>query len=285
MSVSPLLIMQYGTFLVTMGMALNQFIKAMYSNDERSYMKRKLVNNLKSQQQRILKVDPDSTTQRLFREAGLSSVSEFRWLLIRLTLTLLPTIYFLVDREILTAVVVMTIMFFATETTLKFSPVTWFLKGRKKAIQESKETELFTLFALFKTDLMASQSEQVNVYHLVHEARPYFKKIDYVLVQFLSLWKKSPESAGAVFHKELSGETASFIGDVLSKLHNMNRTDALNLLAEQGEVFTFKRAEIANQKEEKKRLMFFIMFTLASFTGIVWFMYLTYSMVSDSMNF
>lgn len=278
-------VIQYGTFLTLLLMAVNQLIKAMYSSDERSYMRKRFINTLKSQQQKIIKVDSESKTNLLFRSAGYANMTDMKWLLIRIPLIFIPFIYFLMQADFFTAFVVLGILYISTETGIKFSPVVWFLREQKKSIQQKKEVELFTLFALLKTDLMASNTNQVNVYHLVSETTSYFKEINYVLVKFLSLWKKSPDDAGAVFQKELSGETASFIGDVLSKLHNMDRVDALNLLSEQGEVFTYKRSELAIQREEKKRLLFFILFFLASFAGIVWFLYFTYSMVSLNMNY
>lgn len=278
-------IIQYGTFLGFLLAALNQLFRAMYSSDERIYMKRRFINSLKSQQEKIVKLEEQSKAKQKFLEAGFTNMSEMKWLLFRIPIILLPFTYFLLEKSYVTAIVIAVILYFLTEIGFKQSLINFYLNGRKKSLQNKKEIELFTLFDLLKTDLKASNYEQVNAYHLVNESLPYFKDIEYVLVRFLSLWKKSPKEAGAVFHQELSGETATFIGDVLAKLHNMNRTDAVNLLEEQGEVFTYKRAEMAFQKEEKKRLMFFVLFFIAAFSGIAWFLYFTYNMISLNMNY
>ncbi|MEK6190606.1 MAG: hypothetical protein N2A99_06420 [Carnobacterium alterfunditum] len=277
-------IIQYGIFFILLLMALNLFIKALWSTDERLYFKRRFVNQLKSQRDKFVKTDIESVTVQLFRAAGMPKMSDSKWLFIRMILILITVTYLVIEGNLIGAFTSIIIIYLVTEVKYNFSPVNLFLKKRASSIQQKKEIELFTLFALLKTDLTASNSDQVNVYHLINETTSYFKEINYVLVKFLTLWKKSPEVAGAVFQKELSSETAGFIGDVLSKLHNMDRKDALALLSEQGEVFTYKRAELAVQKEEKTRYIFFMLFFIASFFGIAWFLYFTYSMISQNMT-
>ena len=278
-------IIQYGTFFVFLTMALLQFFKVLWSTDERVYIKNRFIRTMKSQQNRFLKVKVESESTKLFRAAGFYKMSDLKWLLIRFLLILVGALYLVYHDQIRNAVIYIALIYIATEVYIKFSPITLYLKRRNRMIQQRKELELFTLFALMKTDLMASNHEQVNVYHLVSETTPYFKEINHVLVRFLALWKKSPEEAGTVFQKELEGETADFLGDVLSKLHNVNRKDALHLLSEQGEAFSYKPAELAVQRAEGKRHIYFALFFTSSFVGIAWFMYFCYAMVAESMNF
>lgn len=275
----------YGTFFTFMVLAFNQLTKALWSSDERLYYKRRFVNTLKSQQEKYMKPTEDSKMQNAFFAAGFQGMTDFKWLMYRFLIIIFTLIYFLVFVENIMWSIASIIVMFAATSSYKYSPVNFYLKGRANKIQQRKEIELFTLFALLKTDLMASNTNQVNVYHLVSETTSYFKDINYVLVKFLSLWKKSPEAAGAVFQTELSSDTAKFIGDVLSKLHNMDRKTALDLINEQADVFTYKRTELAVQREEKKRFLFFSLFFTASFFGIVWFLYFTYVMVMKNMSF
>ena len=277
-------ILQYGPFAVLWMMALVQMYKAMWSSDERVYFKRQFIRTLKSQQRKVVR-EEESKVAVLFRESGLSWLDDARWLLVRVFLLAVGTVWLVALGEYMWAILYFVGMYIATELTFKFSVAYQLLQMRKRGIYRKKELELFTLFALLKTDLLASSNEQINVYHLIQENLPYFEQINSLLVRFLSIWKRSPQMAGSVFHKELEGETAQFLGDVLGKLHKLNRADALALLEEQGEVFTFKRSELAVQRADVQRKVYFIFFMISALVGIFWFMWFCYSMIAESINF
>lgn len=277
-----LTILQYTLYTVSLLIALSQVYLALWTTQERVILRNRVVRTWQEKAVEISKKSAESEVTQLFKEAGFPYIDNVRWFVIRFILLVVSVIYFLAtDSKALTIVLWIVLLHFATEPLFKYSAIRLLLRWRINSMARKKETELFTLFSLIKTDLLASDKEQVNVYHLINDSLPYFRYINATILRFLNLWRTSPEQAAKVFEQDIGGDTAQFIGDVLARLHNTSRTDALKLISEQGETFSYKRAELALQRAEIQRNVFYTFFLLSAFVGILWFMWVMYSLVNN----
>ena len=220
-----------------------------------------------------------------FEKAQVPYINNVRYAIIRMGFILFLLVGFGLGTSLTTTVLIVAVATLATEPLLKYSAINLYLNQRLRKIKDEKEGELFTLFALFKTDIMSDTKPQINVFTLVNRNLTYFDRIRPTLIRFLQMWTKSPEAAGKVFANELSGDSAEFLGDFMGKLNSMNRTDAVHLLEEQSEIFSHKRSEQVMQKAEIQRNGYFLFFFISAFASIAWFMWFMYDMTARSMNF
>lgn len=285
MSAYGLLLIQYGVFTLIMVLATSVAYSALWTTDERVFMRNRMMRTWNKQSKVIQAKATESEVSMMFKSAGFPWLTNVRWLLIRVSVLIIGTIYLMATQSMAATLLFVGTWLIGTEPLLKISGIRLLLKFQSESIRRKKESELFSLFALIKTDLMASRSEQINVYHLIREALPYFTSIKPVLVTFLEKWSESPAEAGKVFEKELGSETAQFVGDALAQLHKLPREKAIQLLSEQGKVFVYKRSEMAMQQAEMQRNFFFIFFFISGFAVILWFMWFAYSMSMSSLNF
>lgn len=282
MSAYAITVIPYLFFAIFMLMACSQAYVALWSVEERVTLRNRVIRTWQERSKEIKEKAGEAEVTQLFQEAGYPKMTNVKWLVVRIVL--LVILVALLSGSTSLSLILLSIVSFMilTEPIFKYSAIRLFLKWRISSIKRQNELELFTLFSLLQTDLLATQDEQVNVYHLLSESLPYFRRINGTISKFLNLWRKSPETASKVFEQDLGGETAQFLGDVLSRLHNTSRTDAIELLSEQGELFTFKRSEIALQQAEVQRNMFYFFFLVSAFVGIIWFMWSMYSLINTA---
>lgn len=285
MSAYGLLLIQYGVFTIILALATGVTYSALWTTDERVFMRNRMMRTWSKQSKVIQSKATESEVTMLFKKAEFGWMTNVKWLLIRVIVLVLGIIYLMATQSMIATLLFVGIWLIGTEPLIKISGIRLLLKFQTESVRRKKESELFSLFALIKTDLMASRSDQINVYHLIREALPYFTSIKPVLLAFLEKWSESPSEAGKVFEKELGSETAQFVGDALAQLHKLPRQKAIQLLSEQGKVFVYKRSEMAMQQAEMQRNFFFIFFFISGFVVILWFMWFAYSMSMSSLNF
>ena len=280
-----LTVIQYTVFALLILLSLSFLYKGLFDEYSRRLMKRRFVSHLESQKERAKTLSKQSEVTDKFKRAQVPYLNNMRYALLRLGIILFLLIGFGIGGTLMSTVLMVAIAILATEPLLKYSLINLYLNHRLRKIKQDKEGELFTLFALFKTDIMADVKSQINVYNLVNSNLTYFDRIRPTLIQFLQVWAKSPDEAGKLFTKELSGESAEFLGDFMGKLDSMNKADALHLLQEQGDIFSHKRSEQVLQRAEIQRNGYYILFFLSAFSVIGWFLWFMYDMTMKSMNF
>lgn len=285
MTVYVLTAIQYFVFLLFIVLAMMQAYAALYSKEERRFIRNRMSRKLKSQNEVTKKRSAESQVTKWFHEAHLPWMNNFRFAVFRVSVLLIGTLYMAIVGNSLNVVLFIGIWALVSEPLLKYSLIRFFLSRRTKKIANQKEGELYSLFAMLKTDLLANSREEINVYYLLKDSLPYIRYIQPILVRFMTQWRQSPELAGKSFEQELSGETAQFLGDFLGNLHQMSRTDALHILNEQSEVFGHRRSEMLLQKAELQRNTYYMFFFVSSFMVIGWFMWFMYEMTTRSMNF
>lgn len=285
MTVYVLTAIQYVVLLVFFLLAMMQAYAALYTKEERRFIRNRVKRNLKKQKDVTNKHTEESEVTKWFRAAGLPWMNNYRFALIRVLSILAGSLYLSFVTSPLNIALFIGIWAISTEPLFKFSLIRLFISRRIKKITESKEGELYSLFAMLKTDLLANTREEINVYFLLKDTLPYMNYIQPILTGFMRKWRESPELAGKEFETELGGDTAMFLGDFLGNLHSMSRTDALHVLNEQNEVFGHRRSEMLLQKAELQRNSFYIFFFVSAFMVIGWFMWFMYEMTTKSMNF
>lgn len=285
MTVYVLTAIQYVVFIIFLLLAMMQAYAALYSKEERRFIRNRVKRNLRKQSSVTKKHTEESEVTKMFHDAGLHWMNNYRFAIFRLITLLFGALYFTLTSTSLYTLVFVVTWAILTEPLFKFSLIRFFIYRRIKRIRENKEGELYSLFAMLKTDLLANNREEINVYHLLKDTMPYMNYIQPILGRFIRKWRESPELAGRDFEKELGGETAMFLGDFLGNLHSMSRSDALHVLDEQNEVFGHRRSEMLLQKAELQRNSFYIFFFVSTFVVIGWFMWFMYEMTSKSMNF
>lgn len=285
MTVYVLTAIQYVVFLIFLLLAMMQAYAALYSKEERRFIRNRVKRNLRKQSNVTKKHTEESEVTKMFHDAGLHWMNNYRFAIFRVITLMFGALYFSVASTPLNTLVFVAIWAILTEPLFKFSLIRLFIYQRIKKIRENKEGELYSLFAMLKTDLLANTREEINVYHLLKDTMPYMNYIQPILGRFMRKWRESPELAGRDFEKELGGETAMFLGDFLGNLHSMSRSDALHVLDEQNEVFGHRRSEMLLQKAELQRNSFYVFFFVSAFVVIGWFMWFMYEMTSKSMNF
>lgn len=285
MSAYVVVIFQYGVYAILMSIALIQLYAALWTTEEKIYLRNRVIRTWKLGKLKTSKLSDESEVTLWFRQAGFPWMTSIRWLILRLSLLLVGTVYLSITSTLTMVVLYVAIFQILTEPLFKYSGIRLLLKFRNQHIQQQKETELFTLFALIKTDLLSSNESHVNVYYMLKKTLPYFQHINGTIIRFLHKWRQSPELAAKVFEEDLGGETAEFMVDILSRLHNMDRESALDLLSEQSQVLTFKRTELSMRKAEVQRNLFYTFYLIATFIGIFWFMWFMFELSSNSLNF
>lgn len=275
---------QYGVFLIFVVLAIMQTYAALYSKEERRFMRNRVKRKLRKQNEVTKKRSAESEITLLFEEAHLSWLNNIRFAMIRMIGLLVGLLYFSFTTSSTNTILFLVAWLILSEPVFKFSLIRLYLARRIKKITEKKEGELFSLFAMLKTDLIGNIRDEINVYHLLKDTLPYVHYIKPMMNQFLRQWKDSPQLAGQNFEAALGGETAQFLGDFLGSLHKMDRNNALKVLDEQNEVFGHRRSEMLLQKAEVQRNSFFTFFFLSSFAVIGWFMWFMFQMTSQAMN-
>lgn len=276
---------QYMGLLLFLILGFMRAYAALYSKEERRFMKNRMRRRFKNQNEAAKKKDESSEVTLLFREAYMPWMSTLRFSVIRVLGLALGALYFSMTSSFTVLILFIAFWLIATEPLFKYSAIRLFLGRRIKKINEKKESELFSLFAMLKTDLIGNAREEINVYYLLKDTLPYTHYIRPIVNQFMRNWRESPEKAGKSFEVALGGDTAQFMGDFLGKLHSMDRKNALTILEEQSDVFGHRRSEMLLQKAEIQRNQFYTFFFLSAFMVIGWFLWFMYELTSTSMNF
>lgn len=275
---------KYLVFLIFVALAMRQAYAALYSKEERRFMRNRMKRSLRKQSEITKKKSAESEVTRMFEEAHIPWMNTYRLTILRIVLLLGGLLYLSYTTSTTNMVLFLVFWLVASEPLFKFSLIRLFLSRRIKKITEKKESELYSLFAMLKTDLLGNTREEINVYHLLKDTLPYVNYIKPVLSQFMRNWRESPAEAGKQFEAALGGETSQFLGDFLGNLHTMDRDNALHVLEEQNEVFGYRRSEMLLQKAEVQRNSFYTFFFIASFSVIGWFLWFMFELTNKAMQ-
>ncbi|MGE2624390.1 hypothetical protein ACQH8C_24910, partial [Escherichia coli] len=99
---------------------------------------------------------------------------------------------------------------------------------------------------------------------------PMFEHIDGTIARFLSLWKSDPEKAKDVFHEDIGGEGTKALGDIIFKMDQTSKEQALETINAESSVFAFSYYEAQMQQSGKSKTLMFGIFTTTSLLIISW---------------
>lgn len=280
-----LTVFQYIVFALFMLAALQLLYQGLFSKNNNLSLSKQFITKLKVQQLRLQNTKKQSELTRLFRDAQIPFITNVHFFYLRIIILLILTLYIALTSDISMLLMVVGIYLIMSDPRLKFSIVGWFINKRIKRINYEKENELFTLFAVLKTDVISEERGELNVYDLINRNLPYFKRIEGTLIRFLHNWTVSPEKAGGIVKNELKSESAQFLGDFLAKLHTVSKKDAAHLLEEQGSVFGNARSEILMQRAEVQRNGYYLFFFISVFVSIIWFLWFMADITMSNLTF
>ncbi|MEQ2529098.1 hypothetical protein WMO40_20700 [Bacillaceae bacterium CLA-AA-H227] len=144
---------------------------------------------------------------------------------------------------------------------------------------------MFTLFDLLKADLYSlKSSQQVNVYNILRDSLPMFEYIQGSISRLLSLWKNSPEKAKNTLYEDIGGETSKILGEIIFKLDQTPKEEALRIIESEASVFSFTYYENEMQSTGKKKTIIFTFFTFTSVIIIAWLVFFVFNMFNDAIT-
>lgn len=239
----------------------------------------------------IVTKNKESQFQRKLRATGIPFLSALRFQIFRIVVIVVITTYYVIIPFIQNGginvawLAIPILLSILTEPGLKFTPVAMGVENLVNRKKKLKVLELFTLFDILKADLSTlKESQEVNIYGLLRDAAPMFEHIGGTLSRFLSLWKTSPHLAKDVFQEEIGGESAKVLGDILYKLDQTSKEEALSIIESESTVFSFSFYEGELQSSGKQKMGFYMLFMSTNVLIIVWLIVLIFSVFNDTIT-
>lgn len=264
---------------------------ALTSQEERKIHRLKITKQMVNSKEKFIKSNNESQLQKRFNETGIKFINAVKFQSIRIVFILVITVYYVISSIIESNYVdykifaIPCVLFIATEPTLKWSLSSLLLNMISNRLNRKKIEEVFTLFDLLKADLDDLQSTQnVNMYNIIKQSLPMFTYIKGSLSRMLSLWKSSPEKAKIVLFEEIGGENTKVIGEIIYKIDQTTKEEALDLIEAESSVFTFSYYQNQVQSGKKQKTVLFSFFTLTSILVIAWLVIFVFAMFNSSID-
>ncbi|MBU8732496.1 hypothetical protein KM915_20830 [Cytobacillus oceanisediminis] len=264
--------------------------KSLTSAEERKVYRTKIIKQYEDKKKQIVEKNSESAFQKRLKETGIN-LSAVRFQIYRWTFLVITFLYYVFniilypeqyDRSIL---IIPLFFFVLTEPRLSFSLANIIVSELIKRKRKKRILELFTLFDILKADLNSLADEQeVNVYSILKESLPLFEQITGSVSRFLSLWKTSPDDAKNVFYQEIGGESAKVLGDVLYKLDQTSKKEALSIIESESSIFSYAYYEKEIQSGIKRKNGFFLLFSANILLIIAWLIFIVFTMFNDTIN-
>lgn len=291
-SVSLILkIVEYGIYIGFLVLGTYYLYKSLTSNEERKFYRIKLIKEINERRNSIVAKSTESDFQKKLRVTGISFLSAVRYQIFRWSFIIVATGYYLIlpiiktdqfDRSLFSIPVLLILI---SEPKFKFSVVSKVLDSLIKRKKRQRTIELFTLFDMLKAELITLNKDQdVNIYNMLKDSITMFEYIPGTISRFLSLWKSSPETAKDVFYLEIGGESAKVLGDILFKLDNTSKDEALKILESESSIFSFSYYESELQGSIKQKNAFSLLFSVNILLIIAWLIIIVFTMFSDNLE-
>lgn len=261
------------------------------SHEERKIYRLKILKQVNERKEKVVKTNRESQLERRLKTTGLPFLTALRFQVIRGIFILITTTYYILmplinnDPLKITVLLIPSILFIMTEPTVKISIVSMIIEALISHRKRKKFVEVFTLFDLLKADLYTlKSSQQVNIYSIIRESTPMFEHIGGTLSRFLSLWKTSPEKAKDVLYEDIGGESTKILGEIIYKLDQTSKEEALSIIEAESSVFSFSYFENELQKSGKEKTVKYGFFTFTSVLIIAWLVIYVFGMFNDSLS-
>jgi hypothetical protein len=280
----------YVVYLALVIMGAYYIFKTLTNFEERKIYRTKILKQINDKKEAFVKKNKESVFQKKLQSTGIRYLSATRYQIIRISFILTMTAYYGVvpnlNSEVydLTYLAIPPLLIILSEPNFKYSVTTLAVNMLIKRKNKKKIVELFTLFDMLKAELNTLKANQeVNIYNILRGYLPMFEHITGTLTKFLSLWRTSPEEAKNVFSTDIGEESASVLGDILYKLDNTAKNEALKIIEAESNVFSFTYYESQMHSSVKVKNIFFIMFSVNIVLILAWLITFIYTMFSDAL--
>lgn len=176
-------------------------------------------------------------------------------------------------------------LFILSSPQLRFSIPHYVLDQLLILRNKKKHQELFTLFDMLQAELTSlAEGQQINVYNLIKDCVQYFDYIDGALIKFLHAWKYSPQGAKHILATEIGGEDAETLSNILYKIDETSKEQAIEILHGASQVFSVAYFEGGNRKKEKKFVLLDAFFFSVNMLTIAWLLFIVVSMFTHLLD-
>lgn len=285
-------VMEYGIYLAMVCLASYRLYWLLTSWRERKSHRTRIQKEIQEKREKVIRRSEETPLATRFNKAGNPLfLTALKFQIIRYSIFSGVAIYYLLGPLIneqhisLTIFGLILLMLVATSPMLKISLTNVALNKLIEFHIRKKHIELFTLFDMLKAELRSlNQQQHVNVYHLLNGSLPYFDSIDSGITKFLRFWKVDPEKAREVFIKEIGGDHAEQLANILFRLDETSRSYAVEVIDGASKVFSADYFETANRKTEGKSIAFNVLFFGANILTLIWLIVMVVSMFSNTFS-
>lgn len=260
------------------------------SYEERKIYRTKIKKQIMDQKNKFKDKQSGSDFENRLKKSGLR-FSAFHYQLFRYSLIISLYGYYILDpllsndSIVISNLFIPVFLFIMTEPKFNFSVihnVVNFLISKRK---RQKTTELFTLYSLLKSELSTtSDMKQTNIYNFLRDSQSMFDYINGAISRFLSLWKTNPELAKNVFYEDIGNDNAQVLGDILYRIDNASKKEAIDVIESESEVFSYTFFEKEVQGNIKITKFFFIYASLTVFLWLAWLIVVVFSMTNSYID-
>ncbi|AJA23609.1 TPA: hypothetical protein ACR3Z0_003867 [Bacillus thuringiensis] len=281
----------YLLVLIFFGIGAYQTYALCTSLEERKLQRTKIAQSIQQKKKKFILANNKSKFQQKLSTAEIKYIKASHYQITRIVVLLFLAIYYLAipyvtlgEFSVMSLLLVWGI-YLATEPIFKYSIISIVINYLIALKYQKKMTEVFTLFDVLKADLYSlNPSQEVNIYGIIRDSLPMFEHIDGTIARFLSLWKSDPEKAKDVFHEDIGGEGTKALGDIIFKMDQTSKDQALETINAESSVFAFSYYEAQMQQSGKSKTLMFGVFTTTSLLIISWLVLYIFAMFSDILG-
>ncbi|MGM1370611.1 hypothetical protein [Bacillus cereus] len=281
----------YLLVLIFFGTGAYQTYALCTSLEERKLQRTKIAQSIQQKKKKFILANNKSKFQQKLSTAEIKYIKASHYQITRIVVLLFLAIYYLAipyvtlgEFSVMSLLLVWGI-YLATEPIFKYSIISMIINYLIALKYQKKMTEVFTLFDVLKADLYSlNPSQEVNIYGIIRDSLPMFEHIDGTIARFLSLWKSDPEKAKDVFHEDIGGEGTKALGDIIFKMDQTSKDQALETINAESSVFAFSYYEAQMQQSGKSKTVMFGFFTTTSLLIISWLVLYIFAMFSDILG-
>ncbi|HET7628048.1 MAG TPA: hypothetical protein VFK44_06615 [Bacillales bacterium] len=283
---------EYLVYFAIVWTAAYQLYAALTTKQERKSHRTRVQKEFEERREKMVEKSSATTLAEKFEEAGNPlSLTALKFYVIRYLVFTAVLLYYVVIPLItegtfsLSLLTVIVLLFVATSPRLSISLTHLGLNKVIAFYDRKKHIELFTLFDMLKAELKSLGSGQhVNVYHLLHEALPYFEFINGGITSFLRFWRTDPEKAREAFVKNIGGGHAEQLASILFKLDETSKNYAIEVIDGASKVFSTDYFESMNRRSEGKSITFNVLFFGVNILTLLWLIIMVVSMFSSTFE-
>nr|WP_228509637.1 hypothetical protein [Bacillus cereus] len=281
----------YLLVLIFFGIGAYQTYALCTSIEERKLQRTKIAQSIQQKKKKFILVNNKSKFQQKLSTAEIKYIKASHYQITRMVVLLFLAIYYLAipyvtlgEFSVMSLLVVWSI-YLATEPIFKYSIISMIINYLITLKYQKKITEVFTLFDVLKADLYSlNPSQEVNIYGIIRDSLPMFEHINGTIARFLSLWKSDPEKAKDVFYEDIGGEGTKALGDIIFKMDQTSKEQALETINAESSVFAFSYYEAQMQQSGKRKTLMFGIFTTTSLLIISWLVIYIFAMFNDILG-